>query len=225
MTSPLPYPRIPHLVSRPGATRDDRVLAAAQAAVFLRKPVHVEEKLDGANVVIWSDRGELRVATRGGAGAIDRAGHLGRVRAWMGSRFDGLRALLGDGEALYGEWLLTAHRIRYLALPDLLVGLDLWSQECGFASLESRNERLERAGIVTPPLLFTGIAESLDRLDRLIGPSRFGAERAEGLILRLDEPRGRPARAKLLAAGFVPLDDAAWDGRRPQNGLAAPVGR
>jgi hypothetical protein len=84
--------------------------------------VPVEEKLDGANVSLWFDEGRLRVATRGGADAMDRAGQLGRLRAWGAERHGSLVELLEGDVAAYGEWLRGpgTNRINDAVRPVLL---------------------------------------------------------------------------------------------------------
>lgn len=110
MTAPPPYPRTPYLWPTPHATRDDRVLSRDEAGHWLREPVTVEEKLDGANVSLWLDpMTGPQVASRGGPDAMDRAGQLGRLRAWAGERLDAVAELLADGWAAYGEWLWLRH--------------------------------------------------------------------------------------------------------------------
>jgi hypothetical protein len=216
-----PYPRIPHLASGLGITRDDVVLSDDDRERLLSGGVRVEEKLDGANVsfALGPDR-EVLAATRGGPDTIDRGGHLGRARAWAAERSDALASLLADGSILYGEWLLTRHSVRYAQLPDLFVGFDLLHPIRGWASVEARDEGLTQAGITTPPALgdFRGI--QLAKLDVLLGPSKYGAPQAEGLIVRaLSAEDGRPRVAKRLA-GVPPTSEEAFRARRQENRLA-----
>lgn len=215
-----PYPRIPHIAPHPAATRDDLVLDDAERAALLAGPVHVEEKLDGANVMLWIEDHAVQVASRGGPGAIDRAGQLGRLRAWASERADALRRLLADGRVLYAEWLLLTHSIRYDRLPDYLLGLDLWSPDAGFASVSARDRALAAAGIAVPAARFAGMVPDLAALDRLIGRSAYRAGEAEGVVVRaLDPLEGRPRIAKRLAPSFVRRDDHAWRRGRPLNVL------
>jgi hypothetical protein len=61
--TPPPYPRIPHLAPGRG-TRDDLVLGTEDRAALLRRPVALEEKLDGANVVLWWEEDWIASALR-----------------------------------------------------------------------------------------------------------------------------------------------------------------
>lgn len=214
VNGPPQYPRIPHVVQGRG-TSDDRVLAPKEADSFLARPALVEEKLDGASVVVWLDGGRVQCALRSGVGAQDRGRQLGPLRGWLAERSDRLRDLL-DGRALYAEWLLVAHGVRYDALPAYLIGLDLWSPTSGFAAPDARNEQLDRAGLVPPPELHRGVIDGTDQLDGLLGRSRVGSQPMEGVVVRpLDghEPRV----AKLLRPGFSPATDAEWRQGRPRN--------
>jgi hypothetical protein len=227
MTHPA-YPRIPHLAPGPGITRDDLVLSDDDRKRLLGDRVHIEEKLDGANLSFTMDSSDrVAVATRGGSGAIDRGGHLGRARAWAAERSDDLRGLLADGCTLYGEWLLTRHGVSYESLPDMLVGFDLFDPKEGWIAVRDRDERLHRAGLATPPVLgeFDGIG--LATIDALIGPSAFGAPSAEGLIIRAVYPHDDnvPRLAKRLAAGISRVQDDAFGQTREENRVRHPVVR
>lgn len=202
------YPSIPHLIRRRGTTRDDKVLSPEERQRTLASSCLVEEKLDGANVRLWrSEDGGFAVATRGGEGAIDRGRQLGPLRAWVARNQGRLQRLLADAEGCWAEWLWKTHTIAYDALPDYFVVLDLWRPNPGRLPIRDRDAACAWAGLPTPPLLFQGVPESVETLDRLIGPSRFGQEEAEGLVLRRIE--GAPI-AKLLSHGFSRRSDEFW---------------
>jgi len=217
MTVPPPYPRIPHLVDGRG-TSDDVVLDPLDVAGLLGQPVLVEEKVDGANVMLWVDDGRIDAALRSGPGAMDRAGQLGPLRAWVSSNDQALREVLDGGTVLYAEWLLLTHSSAYDRLPSYLVALDLWRPAVGFLPVAERDAACAAAGLATPPHVWTGVAGSVANVERLIGPSAWGPAPAEGLVVRsLAEPS---LRAKLVPAGFRRLDDEEWRGGRPRNHLA-----
>jgi len=219
---PRVYPRVPHLPPGVGASRDDHVLAPDQAEPFFSEPVVVEEKLDGASVALWLDSsGIVRVATRGGSDAVDRAGQLGPLRAWAAQRADGLRALLAEGAVLYGEWLWLEHGVHYDHLPDWLIGLDVWRPEAGFVAFDERARRLTDAGVALPPEVSREVLGNERRLAELLPVSAFGDFRAEGLIVRRlgVDPRDRRL-AKALSPTFDRRADAAWQSPS-RNTLAA----
>jgi hypothetical protein len=186
---------------------DDRVLDPQARRQLLMAEVLVEEKLDGANVVIWFDAGAPQVATRGGVGALDRGGQRGRLQAWAAQNADQLRAALGDDLALYGEWLLKRHTVPYDRLPSLLIGLDVLNRRAGaFLTIDERDAVLVRAGLPTPPALFRGVLGTIEHAEQRHGCSAHSDANAEGLVIRsLAAVEDGPRIAKLLAPGWRPV--------------------
>lgn len=213
--SPPPYPRVPHLW-RPSVSTDDLVVAAAERAGWFSEPVTVEEKLDGANVCLWFADDQLQVASRGGPGARDRAGQLGRLRAWGSQHDTQLRQALDGGWSMYAEWLWLAHGITYDRLPALLVVLDLWRTDVGFARTADRDERAESASLAVPPRLFCGVLSGPTRLRGLVERSRYSSNRMEGVILR----RGPGQLCKVVRDDYRRRSDDQWSVGRAYNQLA-----
>jgi hypothetical protein len=215
---PPPYPRIPHLVPGRG-TDDDRVLTSRQAGDLLLRPALVEEKLDGANVMLWSRDGTVDCSLRSGPGGRDRAGQIGPLKAWIGERYVELQGLLAPGSVLYAEWLLVRHTIAYDRLPAYLVGLDMVVAG-RFIDVDERDRRFGQAGIAGPPPLFRGVPGSMEALEALMGRSAYGDEPVEGVVVR-PLTGGEPRAAKLLRRGFRTISDDDWRRGRPRNRLAA----
>lgn len=216
--APPQYPRMAHLIAGRG-TRDDVILRPGEVAHLLTHPVVVEEKLDGANVAVWLDEGRVTCSLRSGPGAMDRAGQLGPLRAWLAEHDEAMRLVLAGAAAVYAEWLLLTHSVAYDRLPAYLVVLDLCRDESAFAGVHDRNVACRAAGLATPPEVWRGVPEQAQRIEALLGPSAFGPEPMEGVVLRSLQHPGE--RAKMLRAGFDRLDDDAWGrGRRPRNRLA-----
>lgn len=221
MSWPPPYPRVPHLLPAPAAARDDLVLDEEAASAMLSEPVIVEEKLDGANVMLWWDGDRVQAATRGGPGARDRGGQLGPLRAWAAERAARLRPALSNDSVVYGEWLWLRHSVPYDALPDALVAFDLLSSRDGFASVVERDRICAHAGLAPPPRLFSGVLGTRERLDELFTISRYGSGPAEGLILRpIDAASARWRIAKVVADCFSPRTDESWHGKPERNALS-----
>lgn len=203
MTAPPPYPRIPYLWEPPTGAAGERLVPEPERSRWLREKVVVEEKLDGANVSIWSHDGRLQVASRGGPDAMDRARQLGPLRAHVAALHQQLAVLVGGGLALYAEWLWLTHTVSYDRLPDPLVVLDLWHPVRGLLGLAEREERARRSGLVTPPRLFDGVLGSTAALAALLGPSGFGSASMEGAVLR----RGDGQICKVVRPDFVRAPD------------------
>ncbi len=238
MGPPPQYPRVPQLVARRGS-RDDLVLGDGEVAALLAHPVVVEEKLDGANVVIWADETDgVECALRSGPGSMDRAGQRGPLRAWVAAHGDAFRPALEAWPVLYAEWMLLSHSVAYDRLPSYLVALDLWREHDGFASVDERDSICRAAGLVTPPELWRGTPTTLEDVEALAGRSTWGEGPMEGVVVRrVDQgpsgplsgkqgPSGPgsqppPRLAKLVRAEFARVGDEDWRSGRPRNRLAA----
>lgn len=192
-----------------------------EAHAWLNTPLVIEEKLDGSNVAIWLERGRVRVAGRGGLDAMDRAGQLGRLRAWVAERGDALGDLLREGEVLYGEWLWLQHTIAYDSLPDWLIVLDLWSPSTGFLDVEERDRRVTSLGLQVPPLVHRGEIGSLRELPARCSAARWAPVRMEGMVLRRESGGRLVERAKWVRPDFQPKPDVAWRAPFPTNRLAS----
>lgn len=216
--SPPSYPRVPHLVPGRG-TRDDLVLRPDQVATLLAREVAVEEKLDGANVVVWREGHRVECALRSGPGAADRAGQLGPLKAWAAERSHLLRRLLAGDLALYGEWLYLTHTVAYDRLPSYFVALDLRRPDGSFLTVDERTATCQAAGLAVPPELWRGTARGLATIEALLGASGYGPAPAEGIVIRTVDG-SEPRAAKLLRPQFNQLPDDAWAAGRPRNHLA-----
>jgi hypothetical protein len=221
VTEPPRYPRIPHLVAG-RASGGDHTLGADERHAMLSKPVVIEEKLDGANVMLWLQDGYVQCATRGGADALDRAGQRGLLRAWTSRRAGDVRRLLRLSDVVYAEWLYVVHTIRYDQLPSYLIVLDLHPREYGFVTVDERNDQCAAVNLATPPELFRGSVDGIDDVERLLRPSEYGAALAEGVVVRTLDG-AEPRVAKLVRADFTQTTDDAWRTGRSRNQLQAGV--
>jgi atypical dual specificity phosphatase len=215
---PPTYPRIPHLVSGRGS-RDDEILDDAGATSLLSRLCVVEEKVDGANVVIWAETGAVRCALRSGVGGSDRAGQLGPLRAWLGRKGFSVSELVIGGPVVYAEWMWFTHTVPYDRLPSLLIGLDMWTPDGGFLLPEARSRMFTDAGIPVPPELLRGKPRSIKRLESLMGQSTWGPGPMEGVVVRALDG-AEPRAAKLLRPGWRAIGDDDWARGRPRNHVA-----
>lgn len=147
---------------------------------------------------------------------MDRAGQLGRLRAWVGDHDVQLRRLCGEGTAVYGEWLWVRHGVPYDCLPDWLIVLDLWSTNSAFASVTERDERAAACGFTTPPTIGRHVTvESLSHAVRLIPAARWGQTQAEGVIFR----RSDGQRCKVVRPDFIQRSNDSWRNQTIHNSL------
>jgi hypothetical protein len=219
MTAPPPYIRVAHLAPGRGS-RDDVMLDTNEVDGMLASDVTVEEKLDGANVVVWVGAdGRLESELRSGEGSLDRAGQRGPLRAWIAAHEPAIRHALFGWDAMYGEWLLLTHTVSYDRLPAYLVVLDLWTPT-GWAPPGERDRICRSSGLSTPPQVWSGVPGTLAAVEALVDTSAWGDEPMEGLIVRRQSP-GEPRLAKLVRAGFDRTGDDEWRAGRPHNRLMA----
>lgn len=217
----LKFPRTPHLAwlgeSRP---RGDKLMDPAEAREWLRRPVSVEEKVDGANLGLsWGEDGRVRAQSRGHYLHPRTAGQWKPLWRWLAEREELLRHNLVPRTIVFGEWCYAEHSTRYHSLPDWFLLFDVYDRGEGcFWPLARRDEFARAAGLVTVPHLATGTF-TLAALRKLMGRSRLGPVQAEGLYLRWDGDDRLVARAKIVRPGWVMADDAHWSGRLEANRL------
>jgi RNA ligase len=169
------YPRTRHLEGsrlQPG----DEDLDSVPFRELRGRHLVVEEKLDGANAGLrFGPGGELLLQSRGHflAGGY-RERHFDLFKQWATTHAQGLREVLGDRYALYGEWLYAKHTIFYDRLPHYFLEfdvLDLFADR--FLSTPARRELLAGLPVVSVPVLREGPADELEELTALVGPSLY----------------------------------------------------
>jgi hypothetical protein len=169
------YPRTPHLEGSRFQPGDDD-LDCAPFADLLGKQIVVEEKLDGANAgVSFSRSGKLLLQSRGhflDGGPRERQFAL--FKTWATTHQRMLWELLADRYVLFGEWLYAKHTIFYDALPHYFFEFDLLDTETSeFLSTDRRSELLKGSPVVSAPVLWRGMARSVEHLQSLVARSLY----------------------------------------------------
>lgn len=209
------FPRTPHLFWLGEASpRGDKVLSPREAKDLLRRPVAVEEKVDGACLGFsMIPREEIRVQSRGRYLTRGERGQFQPLWSWLARREDALRRVFRTDRIVFGEWCYARHTVGYDALPDWFLAFDVYDRDADrFWSRERRDDLAASIGLVTPPPLATGVFDRR-RLEQMFDRSRFGRESAEGLYLRWDDGPWLAARAKLVRKGWVQAGDDHWSRR------------
>jgi hypothetical protein len=233
MISICKYPRTRHIEGsrlQPG----DEDLDSVPFETLRGRYIVVEEKLDGANAGLRFDAtGRLWLQSRGhflGGGVREK--HFDLFKQWATTHAGALWDRLGDGYALYGEWLFAKHTIFYDRLPHYFLEFDVLDLATGrFLSTDQRRLLLEGTPLVAVPVLYAGTATTLDDLIALIGPSLYkgpswrqhlveacaaagvGEEQAwretdpsdlmEGLYIKVEEDGHVVERYKYVRASFL----------------------
>jgi len=220
------YPRTPYLAGSAVGTGDDLVLSSAESSALLARPHTVEEKLDGFNLGIWFQGGQLHLCEMDGAVRGDEHPALLELKLWVERRRAALSRCLGERYVLYVEALNLRHAVEYQRLPDIALGFDVLDRERGRFLASARARALVGgAGVRWVPQLRRGAALSARALEQLIGSSRLGAAQMEGLVLRDETGGWCRGRAKLVHTRFE-LAEHPWQWARDErNRRPAPPRR
>jgi hypothetical protein len=172
------YPRTMHLQGsrlQPG----DEDLDAVPLSRIARRPVVVEEKLDGANSALSFDgAGRLLLQSRGHyLTGGPREKHFALLKTWAASHQNALRDRLGSRYVVFGEWLYAKHTVFYDLLPHYFMEFDAFDRQYKqFLSTERRRELLAGLPLVSVPVLFSGQLDARPRLESLLGGSAYKSE-------------------------------------------------
>lgn len=210
------FPKTPHLIwLGTEAPREDKVLTRTEAEAFLRQPVIVEEKVDGANLGISFDmNGNLFVQNRGHLVERGRKGQFDPLWAWLSERETRLFDTLENRLILFGEWCYARHSIHYTRLPDYFLAFDVFDKhEQHFMSSARRDKIVGELKLSTVPKVGFGIFD-LDEIGKLIGQSPLYDGPMEGIYLRQEDASWLVQRAKVVRAEFVQQIGEHWS-RKP----------
>jgi len=206
------FPTTPHLLWL-GTTpaREDKLWTRAEAEAFLRHPVIVEEKVDGANLGISFDgNGNLLVQNRGNFVERGTKGQFAPLWAWLTEHEASLFDALENRLILFGEWCYARHSIHYTRLPDWFLAFDVFDKlEERFMSSARRNEIASTMRLATVPKVDGGIF-SLSEVPKLIGQSALYDGPMEGIYLRHESESWLTQRAKVVRAEFVQQIGEHW---------------
>lgn len=212
------FPHTPHLVWLADvAPRDDKVLSSDEAKSLLNDVIHVEEKLDGANLGFsLSSTMQLRIQNRGTYLAEPYVGQFARLKSWLVQNEEAVLSGLTSDLILFGEWCAARHTLEYMSLPDWFLLFDVYDKRSRkFWSSSRRNALASDIGINTVPSVFTG-QSNISELEKVLNSrkSRYRDGLMEGLVVRRDTMEWCEARAKIVRAEFVQTIDDHWRKRQ-----------
>lgn len=220
------FPHTPHVAwLSVGQPRDDKVLSTAEVQALLSEDVVVEEKLDGANLGISVENGELHLQNRGAYLTSPYGGQFSRANNWAVAHQYDLIPALGETLLLFGEWCAARHSIPYDHLPDWFVAFDIYDRaEKRFWSTSRRNAWVSDLGIYTVPMLYKGRL-NLASLKELVltRSSCFGASNLEGVVVRHESEEFLDQRAKLVRPDFTQSLAGHWRQRVMEWNTVASV--
>lgn len=225
MTTFVRYPSTPYLLRPTGLDiRDDKVLTERERATFMSRSLHVEEKVDGENLGISSNGESLQFQARGSYVSLGGRRFRG-VESWVRPRQRRIEQAVGTDLIVFGEWCATEHNVRYDRLPDWFLMFDVYDRSTGeFWDTALRDELANDLGLCVVPFLGAGRFTEAELLD-LIGASRLGHERMEGIVARVQGGAGDIPRAKVVRPDFIERIGEHWMSRsRPTNQLDSQSG-
>lgn len=217
MTDFFRFPHTPHIAwLGEGMPRDDKVLAYHEVKALLSGQVHVEEKVDGANLGISiGPDGALRAQNRGQYLIEPFIGQFSRLGSWLAQHQWTLIEKLNSDLILFGEWCAAKHSLDYESLPDWFVVFDVYDRRARrFWCSVRRNSLATKLGLSVVPSVYEG-STSLPALKKILvtSTSRYRDGPPEGLVIRRDSGDWCEARAKLVRAEFTQKISEHWRSR------------
>lgn len=206
------FPSTPHLATLGGVEiRGDKVLSETERDAFLRQPLVVEEKIDGANLGISFDsEGCIRAQARGAYLHLPGHGQWKKLGEWLAMRTDLLFEQLTDRYILFGEWCYARHSLPYDQLSDWFLAFDVFDKHTErFLSTGRRDIFCRTMRIAQVPEIARG-RFVFSELTGLLSKSQLTDQPAEGLYLRIEDSEWLIQRAKLVRPAFIQSIEEHW---------------
>ncbi|MGD9974114.1 MAG: RNA ligase family protein [Desulfatirhabdiaceae bacterium] len=206
------FPSTPHLaVLGEIDIRQDKVMSELERTEFLHHELVIEEKIDGANLGITSDKsGHMITFNRGSFLHLPHSGQWKKLPEWLASREEKLFVHLSDQYILFGEWCYARHSVFYDRLPDWFLGFDIYDRENAlFLSCSRRDKIFRSLEIFQVPKIACGTF-TFSQVKTLLAQSRVGDHSAEGIYLRRNKGNRIEQRAKLVRPTFVQSIGNHW---------------
>lgn len=217
MTNFFRFPHTPHLAWLGQDTpRDDKVLSATEAELFLTHSVVIEEKVDGANLGLSvGGDGEVRAQNRGQFLARPFTGQFARLNEWLAIHEETLFDALGEHLMLFGEWVAAVHSLEYPSLPDYFLAFDVYDKQAQlFWSTPRRNALASRLGLRHIHQVSKGHFRLVSLKQMLLKTSStYRCGSVEGIYLRLEDNDWLIARTKLVHPDFAQSIATHWRSR------------
>lgn len=190
------YGSIPHLVgSRLGPgdhhVSPGQVRIATEKARDKHDKIIVTEKLDGGNVGVCKVNDKIHAITRAGYLAETSPYKTHHVfKQWVERNEQRFHYLLGEGERVCGEWLLTAVGTKYKLPHEPFVVFDLITKQERLPFTYFL-DRVINFDFVTPRLISFGGPISIEEVEPMLYKSIHGPiDQVEGAVWRI-ERRGK----------------------------------
>ena len=207
----IKYPRTEHLEGS-GIQAGDEDLNQIPFSEILGKNIVVEEKIDGANVGISFQCGNLLLQSRGHylvGGYKER--HYDLFKIFGAQNRDMLYSILGERYILYGEWTYAKHKIYYDALPSYFIEFDIFDKQGGvFLDTPTRQKMLDGTGIFSVPVLAPKSFKSKNEILSLLQKSAYVSPDFEQNLKNACAVAGVNYEQTLLETDLTPLMEGLY---------------
>lgn len=216
----IKFPRTHHIFDAggTGVSRDDLLLNDEEIEEYLGCQLHLEEKVDGANLGISiTEDWKIVFQNRSHYVTYETSSQFKGLKAWQDAHCGDLFMILEPNRhILYGEWCYAKHSIHYTELPNYFLAFDIFDKvKNKFYSREKFYQVMNRTGIPVVPLVakvkFGNKNELHDELMRMLDTqSKFRDGFVEGIYIRKDNEDYLEKRCKLVRPDFVQGIEKHW---------------
>lgn len=197
--------------------RDDLLYTKNEIENFLNYKITIEEKIDGANLGIFIENGEIIIQNRSHFITPSYHPQFALIGDWLNENQYDIRKIINNNNwILYGEWLYAKHSIVYTNLPDYFVLFDIYDRDIDkFLS----RDVVEKLILGTNINLINKISEGvykyteLNKIENLAySKSKYYDGPVEGVYLRIydDDNKYLKERAKIVRHNFLEEGDKHW---------------
>lgn len=211
------YPQIMHLPFSPVLDENDKIAEYSDLDFMTSSIFSIYEKIDGANcgIALIDDnpviRNRTKFLSKGNIKDTPASNQFKPIWNWFyenKSKFEKLNSLYQSPMAVYGEWCLALHGIKY-SLPSYFMAFDIWDLEKRqFIGYKQAYIDLRTCGFNVVPFLgdkkYNSLEEAKDDLINICNTtkSRFSDEMIEGIIIRTHMNKSFNA-LKLIRSNYI----------------------
>ena len=182
------YPRTPHIEGS-NLQKGDYDLSQIKFNYLKNKYLVIEEKVDGSNVGISFNNGNLILQNRSHhleGGYKEKQYDL--FKLWANTFKEEIFKVIGNRYIIYGEWMYAKHNVFYDSLPHYFLEFDVYDKEKDiFLDTNSRKELLKNLKIIhSVPILKEGYFNSYKEIISLVGESKYISSNVLENLLQVD---------------------------------------
>lgn len=207
----IKYPRTPHLEGSRLQSGDD--IPCVKLKDLVGHYIVQEIKVDGGQAGIsFNENANLLLQSRGhflNGGPRER--HFNLFKTWCNRHIDVLFDILQDRYVMYGEWLYALHSLYYDRLPHYFLEFDIYDKTNKyFLSTSERKKIIGKAPIVSVPIVWEGIIESIDHFNFEVRPSLYKSQNWQESLIQTAKERNIDSDKILKSIDTSDLDEGFY---------------